>query len=143
MVKKTEYLDPNLLDLDARSNKEILGQLLDSQYRAIESVRAATDVLDSAVEASAARLQTGSGRLILVGAGASGRIAVQDGAELWPTFGWPLDRLHLSIAGGHGALLESVEGVEDDAENACGEADALNLTAADVVVAVAASGSSS
>ena len=54
------------------------------------------------------------GRLVYAGAGTSGRLAVQDGAELTPTFGWPNDRLLLLIAGGRDALLQSVEGAEDD-----------------------------
>ena len=62
-----------------------------------------------------ARLQD-CGRLIYVGAGTSGRLAVQDGAELAPTFGWSEERLVLLIAGGEKALLRSVEGAEDDAE---------------------------
>ena len=47
-----------------------------------------------------------------------GRLAVQDGAELMPTFSWPQDRLLLFIAGGNEALLRAVEGAEDEAEHA-------------------------
>lgn len=140
--KKTEFLDPSLLDLDTRSNWDVLSALLDSQQSAITAVRAVTDVVGDAVDAAVSRLQSSSGRLIMLGAGASGRLAVQDGAELWPTFGWPSNRLHLSIAGGNDALLESVEGVEDDEHNAMNEASKLKLDRSDVVVAVAASGTS-
>ena len=55
------------------------------------------------------------GRLIYVGAGASGRLAVQDGVELYPTFGWPNERLVYLMAGGEAALVRSLEGAEDDA----------------------------
>ncbi len=64
-----------------------------------------------------ARLKQG-GRLIYAGAGTSGRLAVQDGAELMPTFSWPQDRLLLLIAGGKEACFEAVEGAEDEAEQA-------------------------
>ena len=67
-----------------------------------------------AVQAAAARLGD-SGRLIYVGAGASGRLAVQDGVELYPTFGWPHERLVYLLAGGEAALVRSLEGAEDDA----------------------------
>src|SRR2546423_12919677 len=52
------------------------------------------------------------GRLVYVGAGTSGRLAVQDGAELMPTFSWPLERLLLVMAGGSNAFTRSVEGGE-------------------------------
>jgi len=75
-----------------------------------------------------------------VGAGTSGRLGVQDGAELIPTFGWPEDRLLLLIAGGHDALLRSVEGVEDDVVEARRQIELHNIGADDVLVAIAASG---
>lgn len=76
----------------------------------------------------------------MVGAGASGRIAVQDGAELWPTYGWPADRLVLQIAGGTQALLSSMDGIEDDGADAAQCIERIGLHSRDVVVAVAASG---
>ena len=139
---QTEQLDPNLLDLDQRSNTAILSTLLHSQQYAVDAVAAAQEAIDRAVTAAANCLLDGQGRLILVGAGASGRLAVQDGAEMWPTYGWPDSRLMLSMAGGERALLHSVEGVEDDSKDARSLADDARLTAADVVVAVAASGRS-
>ncbi|MCL4151552.1 UNVERIFIED_CONTAM: hypothetical protein GTU68_045648 [Idotea baltica] len=78
----------------------------------------------------------------MLGAGASGRLAVQDGAELWPTYGWPAERLILSIAGGREALLNSIEGVEDDANNAYEEVASNSIGEHDVVLGIAASGSS-
>ena len=54
------------------------------------------------------------GRLVYAGAGTSGRLAIQDGAELTPTFSWPADRLVLLMAGGSKALIHAVEGAEDD-----------------------------
>ena len=92
----------------------------------------------AAAEAAADRLRR-EGRLVYAGAGASGRLAVQDGVELHPTFGWPRERLCYLIAGGERALVASIEGAEDDAA-AAAAVDALALAASDVVVAVAASG---
>jgi N-acetylmuramic acid 6-phosphate etherase len=77
---------------------------------------------------------------VYVGAGASGRLAVQDGVELWPTFGWPNERLLYLIAGGSRALTEAREGAEDDGEAAAALIAEHRVGAADVVVGVAASG---
>ena len=106
---------------------------------AFGAVRQALPALARAAEAAADRLRR-EGRLVYAGAGASGRLAVQDGVELHPTFGWPRARLCYLIAGGEPALVASIEGAEDDAAAAVAAVDALALAASDVVVAVAASG---
>jgi len=66
----------------------------------------------------------------------------QYGAEMWPTYGWPHERLLLSMAGGQAALLESVEGVEDDVDDAATCVKDANINSSDVVLALAASGRS-
>jgi len=140
---QTEHIDPQHAELDLQTDEVILTLLLDSQQQAVDAVRAVQMNLSDAVAASAERLQKNSqGRLILVGAGASGRIAVQDGAELWPTYGWPAERLLLQIAGGDGALLKSVEGVEDDPQNAQQQVTQFKVNQDDVVLGLAASGRS-
>jgi N-acetylmuramic acid 6-phosphate etherase len=65
---------------------------------------------------------------------------VQDGAELMPTFSWPEDRLLLLMAGGKDALLQSVEGAEDEVEHAVRLVRQHGINAKDVLIAVAASG---
>ncbi len=141
-VVATETIDRTYLDLDQRSNAEILAVLLDSQQRAVDAVRQANAQLCNAVSVSAERLRSADGRLVMAGAGASGRIAVQDGAELWPTFSWPHDRLLCVMAGGKDALVQSIEGVEDDVADATSLVVQHAITANDVVIGVAASGKS-
>jgi N-acetylmuramic acid 6-phosphate etherase len=102
-------------------------------------VQSARKDIAEAVVAMRTRLQD-RGRLIYVGAGTSGRLAVQDGAELAPTFGWPGERLVLLVAGGESALLRSVEGAEDDAEQGSRLIDQQAVNPQDVLIAVAASG---
>ena len=80
------------------------------------------------------------GRLIYVGAGTSGRIGVQDGVELFPTFNWPKRRLGFIIAGGNKAILNSVENAEDDVIQAQKAVSKKFLNSNDVVIGVAASG---
>ena len=116
--------------------------MLRSQEGAVVAVRSALPAIAAAVTEAAIRLRH-TGRLVFAGAGASARLAVQDGVELYPTFGWPHDRLATLIAGGPSALLRSVEGAEDDAQAGASEAAALALGPADVVVSVAASGATS
>jgi N-acetylmuramic acid 6-phosphate etherase len=141
--KSTEFIDPDLIDFDLRSNDEILSVLVENQQQAALAVSKAKPDLDKAIERAAEKLMTyDSGRLVLVGAGASGRIAVQDGAELWPTFGWPAQRLLCCMAGGEKALVHSIEGVEDDAVAAQQQVIQLAIGEQDVVLAIAASGRS-
>jgi N-acetylmuramic acid 6-phosphate etherase len=80
------------------------------------------------------------GRLIYVGAGTSGRLAAQDGAELMPTFSWPRERLVLLMAGGAPAFTQSIEGAEDQADQGIHLVREHRVDAKDVLVAVAASG---
>ena len=126
-------------DTDTWPAERSLGAMLDSQMAAFDAVRNTLPVLARAAEAAAERLGRG-GRLLYAGAGASGRLAVQDGVELHPTFGWPRERLCYLIAGGEAALVRSIEGAEDDVAAAVAAVDGLALGAADVVVSVAASG---
>jgi N-acetylmuramic acid 6-phosphate etherase len=126
-------------DIDTWPPAKSLEAMLEHQMAAFAAVRSALPALARATEAAADRLRRG-GRLVYAGAGASGRLAVQDGVELYPTFGWPRERLCYLIAGGEGALMRSIEGAEDDAAAAVAAVKALALTAIDVVVAVAASG---
>jgi N-acetylmuramic acid 6-phosphate etherase len=120
--------------------EEGIAAMLDNQFGAFAAVRVALPALAAATTEAAKRLQNPTGRLIYAGAGASGRLAVQDGVELHPTFGWPADRLIYLVAGGDQALIRSIEGAEDDATAATRQTTALTPTPNDVVVAVAASG---
>jgi N-acetylmuramic acid 6-phosphate etherase len=126
-------------DADTWPAEKSLAAMLDSQMAAFGAVRNALPALARAAEAAAARLSRG-GRLVYAGAGASGRLAVQDGVELHPTFGWPRARICYLIAGGEPALVRSIEGAEDDAAAAIEAVETLALAETDVVVAVAASG---
>jgi N-acetylmuramic acid 6-phosphate etherase len=135
----TENRSARYRDADQWPTADSLAAMLDSQFAAFAAVRGALPDLAQAVAAAAERLRAG-GRLVYAGAGSSGRIAAQDGAELHPTFGWPNERVRLLLAGGERALVEAIEGAEDDTAAAIAAARALHLTPADVLVAVAASG---
>ena len=135
----TEDTLPGVAEAELWPTERALAAMLDSQQSAIAAVRSALPALSAAISAAAERLRQ-TGRLVYAGAGASARLAVQDGVELYPTFGWPHERLATLIAGGTEALTRSVEGAEDDAAAGHTAADALHLGPNDVVVSVAASG---
>jgi N-acetylmuramic acid 6-phosphate etherase len=135
----TERVSPRYEALDAWDDATILSSLWESQLAAVAAVQGALPQIAAAAAAAAARLQQG-GRLVYVGAGTSGRIAVQDGAELPPTFDWPADRLLLMIAGGEAALTRSVENAEDRADQGAAAIETAGIGASDVLIGLAASG---
>lgn len=135
----TEAADPRHADLERRPLGEAVTAMWAGQRAAVACVESQLGAIAAAAKAAAERLG-GAGRIIYAGAGTSGRLAVQDGVELVPTFGWPPERLAYCIAGGPEALTGAVEGAEDD-EDAARAAIAGNaLGRGDVLIALAASG---
>ena len=103
-------------------------------FKAAKSIEIATDKIYQHLNLNA------KGRLIYVGAGTSGRIGVQDGVELLPTFNWPKSRLDYIIAGGNAALLNSIENAEDDILEATKIVLTKSINSDDVIIGLAASG---
>jgi len=135
----TEEVDPRFSELDAWSLTSAMEAMWEGQLAAVAAIRHALPAITAAAEA--ARTTLGDrGRIVYVGAGTSGRVAVQDGAELTPTFAWPRERVRFVVAGGDSAFATSIEGAEDDVEDAVAQINAARLTPHDVVIAVAASG---
>jgi N-acetylmuramic acid 6-phosphate etherase len=135
----TEETDPRFADLDAWPLASAMDAMWEGQLAAVAAVQRALPAITAATLAAREGLCDG-GRLIYVGAGSSGRVAVQDGAELKPTFGWPEARLRFIIAGGESAIVASVEGAEDDVADAVEQVHAARLSTHDVVIALSASG---
>src|SRR5438105_14373963 len=136
---ETERHSPRYSAIEAWSPGDILEAMIEGQFAAVAAVRAARPALEDAALAIEQRLRDG-GRLAYAGAGTSGRLAVQDGAELMPTFSWPLERLLLVMAGGPNAFTRSVEGAEDKIEDGVRLVHEYRVDSNDVVIAVAASG---
>jgi len=139
MEMSTERPSPRYSSIDLWHAEDIAEALVEGQLAAVAAVQAVHREIALAAAAMQARLED-RGRLIYVGAGTSGRLAVQDGAELAPTFGWPEDRLVLLLAGGKEALLQSVEGAEDDAEQGIRLIGKHDVGVPDILIAIAASG---
>jgi len=135
----TEQQDPRYGNIDLWPVTSVLDSLAEGQMTATAVARAAVPQMNDVVMAAFPRLRAG-GRLFYVGAGTSGRVGLQDGVELTPTFGWPSERLILMLAGGTTALFEAVEGAEDHEETASQEILSHNPGPNDVVFGIAASG---
>ena len=136
---QTETPNPRYSAIDQWVPAEILDAMIEGQFAAVAAVHAARQALEGAALAIEERLRAG-GRLVYAGAGTSGRLAVQDGAELMPTFSWPAERLILLMAGGDDALVRAVEGAEDAAEEAAAQVRRHRIGDGDVLIAVTASG---
>lgn len=136
--RQTEQVLGDLAGMDTWDGLRILDVLVAGQERAIAAVRAALPAIDRAATLLAERLEAGA-RLIYAGAGTSIRIGVQDGSELPETFGLDAARVTYLIAGGRDAMFETAGAGEDDVE--AGEAAAQVCRPGDVMIAVAASGS--
>ena len=126
-------------NLDEYSATELCKVLIDDQINAVNAVRAASTQLAAAVDAAVPRLEAG-GRLIYVGAGTSGRLGLLDSVELYPTFSWPRDRAVALLAGGREAIFQAIEGAEDKREQGAADLIASNCRPHDVVIVLAASG---
>lgn len=135
----TERPSPRYADIDLWEPPDILDAMIEGQFAAVAAVRAARAELLRAALAMEGRLREG-GRIIYAGAGTSGRLAVQDGAELMPTFSWPAERLLLLLAGGDEAMARAVEGAEDQTAQAAALVQGHGIAAGDVLIAVSASG---
>jgi N-acetylmuramic acid 6-phosphate etherase len=135
----TERPSPRYSNLDLWEPADILDAMIEGQLAAVAAVRGVRPAIEQAAIATEALLKEG-GRLIYAGAGTSGRLAVQDGAELMPTFSWPEDRLLLFMAGGKDAMTRAVEGAEDQIEHAQRLVEDHEVGPKDVLIAVAASG---
>ncbi|HEU4800715.1 MAG TPA: N-acetylmuramic acid 6-phosphate etherase [Gemmatimonadales bacterium] len=138
-ARLTEQRNPATAAIDAASPEAIVRLINAEDAKVPAAVAAASAEIARLIELTEAAFRNG-GRLIYVGAGTSGRLGVLDATECPPTYGSPPDMVVGLIAGGPPALVRSVEGAEDNpaaGEQALAE---LDVTARDVVVGIAASG---
>lgn len=135
----TETIDPRYLDIDTWPTLDAVKTIIASQVGAVTVLEGQVGALAAASDAAAERLR-GGGRIAYAGAGTSGRIGVQDGVELTPTFGWPEARLIFLMAGGPAALMKTQEGAEDDRDAGRTDVLAAGIGVGDVLIGIAASG---
>ena len=96
----TELISQRYAGLDLWPTRDAVQAMLEGQLAAAAAVQSQAQAIAAAAEAAADRLRGDTGRLVYIGAGTSGRLAVQDGVELGPTYDWPEDRTLYLLAGG-------------------------------------------
>lgn len=134
----TEQRNPNSMDIDARSTREILTIINNEDKTVPLAVEKELPYIEQAVELIVHALKNG-GRLLYFGAGTSGRLGVVDASECPPTFGTPFGLIDGYIAGGKEAMFRAQEGAEDHEENGAADVLAAAVTDKDVVCGIAAS----
>jgi len=136
----TEQINPVASQIDQLETFQMVQIINAEDAKVAGAVRAELPQIATAIDQIVARLQAG-GHLVYMGAGTSGRLGVLDASECPPTFNTPPSLVIAQIAGGEIAMTQSVEEVEDNAEVGKQDAIKLGLSAKDVLVGIAASGS--
>lgn len=140
-LPKTEQLYKKSIPIDHLNVLEGILLMANEQKKAAHEVKKASKIIEIAIDQIHKHLVSSeTSRLIYVGAGTSGRIGVQDGVELFPTFNWPRERLNFIVAGGVKAILESIENAEDSIYSALKSVKSKSINSEDVVICLAASG---
>ena len=140
-IPATELLYPKSKPLDQLSMSDGASLMINEQIKAAIEVKKVLKSIEFAIDKIYNHLKlSANGRLVYTGAGTSGRIGVQDGVELFPTFNWPKRRLDFIIAGGNKAILNAVENAEDDILAAKIITSKKSINSEDVVIGLAASG---
>ncbi len=138
-ARLTERRNPRTTAIDVASPLEIVDLIAAEDAGVPAAVATARGPIAAIVEMVERAFRAG-GRLVYVGAGTSGRLGVLDAAECPPTFGTPPEMVIAVIAGGAPALVRSIEGAEDDVNAGISAMDERRVSANDVVVGIAASG---
>lgn len=136
---KTEMRNEKTTHLDTMSTSEMLKVISDENFNAVRAVENALPQIEKAVDIVTEAIREG-GRLIYVGAGTSGRLAVADAAECPPTFGVDYNVVRAVIAGGESTLVRAAENQEDFPDKGKEDLLALNISDKDVVCGISASG---
>lgn len=138
MVNTTEK-DSNYQDLDKMSVLELLTNINNEDKTVPLAVERAIPQIEALVKVAVEGMKKG-GRIFYIGAGTSGRLGILDASECPPTYGVPFDWVIGLIAGGDTAIRKAVEFAEDDMEQAWKDLDEYVITENDIVIGIAASG---
>ncbi len=126
-------------DLDRMSTKELLENINREDKTVPYAVEKCIPQIEALVDGIVSRIQNG-GRVFYLGAGTSGRLGILDASEIPPTFGAPYDLMIGLIAGGDKAIRRAVEAAEDSLEGGWLDMQQYGVDQDDVVVGIAASG---
>jgi len=138
-MDRTTEKDSCYSDLEKMSVAQVLQNINKEDQSVPLAVARALPQIEALATITAAKMKEG-GRLFYIGAGTSGRLGVVDASECPPTFGVPFDWVVGIIAGGDGAIRKAVEFAEDDTEQAWNDLAEYHINEKDVLVGIAASG---
>ncbi|HEY1009174.1 MAG TPA: N-acetylmuramic acid 6-phosphate etherase [Daejeonella sp.] len=138
-MKRTTEADSNYNDLEKMSVAELLHGINKEDTTVPYAVAKVIPAIETVVNVIVEKISNG-GRLFYIGAGTSGRLGVLDASECPPTYGVPFDMVIGIIAGGDTAIRKAVENAEDNMEQAWTDLQQYNINKKDVVVGIAASG---
>jgi N-acetylmuramic acid 6-phosphate etherase len=135
----TEAINPSTLGIDRMPVLDILDLIAAEDRKVVAAVHKERERIAHGVEIIAGALKKG-GRLLLVGAGTSGRLGVLEAAEMPTTFGTAPSQVQAIMAGGQDAMFRAREGVEDNFEEGARSVARLRISKRDVIIGVSASG---
>lgn len=138
-MKRITESESNHRDLDKLSSRDLLIGINREDQTVPLAVEKEIPQIEQLVDACVERMRKG-GRLFYMGAGTSGRLGIVDASECPPTFGVPHGMVIGIIAGGDQAIRKAVEFAEDNREQGWKDLEAFHMTEQDVVVGIAASG---
>ncbi len=138
-MKRITESSSNHDNLELKSTRELLTGINQEDQTVPLAVEKVIPEIEALVDATVERMQKG-GRLFYLGAGTSGRLGIVDASECPPTFGVPHGMVVGLIAGGDSAIRKAVEFAEDDRKQAWKDLEPYSLTQNDVIVGIAASG---
>lgn len=138
-MNRTTEQDSSYKDLEKMPVIDLLKGINNEDKTVPLAVEKVIPQIEPLVAVTVERMKAG-GRLFYIGAGTSGRLGVVDASECPPTFGVPFEWVIGIIAGGDGAIRKAVENAEDDPEQAWNDLLQYNITSKDVLIGIAASG---
>ncbi len=139
-MKKTTESSSNYTSLETMSTNELLVNMNNEDKTVPLAIEKEIKAIERFIDAAYLKMKTG-GRLFYIGAGTSGRLGIVDASECPPTFGVAQGVVVGIIAGGDSAIRKAVEFAEDDAEQGWIDLQSYSITSNDIVVGIAASGS--
>lgn len=139
-MKKTTEADSKYTALEKMSVLELLTNINNEDKTVPDAVEKTIPKIEKLVKAIVKQMQQG-GRLFYMGAGTSGRLGIVDASECPPTYGVPHGMVIGLIAGGDKAIRKAVEFAEDDTEQGWKDLQQHKINSKDVVIGIAASGS--
>lgn len=136
---KTTEQSSHYEHLEKMSIADLLSNINNEDKTVPLAVEKALPQIEKLVARVVEKMQLG-GRLFYIGAGTSGRLGIVDASECPPTFGVPFDLVNGIIAGGDKAIRRAVENAEDNTTQAWIDLQEHNIGKNDVVIGIAASG---